>query len=1487
MSTNKFVAKQVTYTLNLGKFIDNPNLPQSDLELSQSNQDSIKINNVTYNITLQGVKVNRRIYQPDEIEAEIYIVEDTQETIKRVPTNSELKDLFVNRKVVLEVVLKNGGLVYPSNFKIAINYYVHEINPQIIKQSTGGYTMTVKLSIFSMDKLMTLDKYSKVYVAKKLGSGILDQENKSFGFVNNRIETDRDNMRYLKYKQKMVINKQGVEVPVEFPSEFIHPYLVQYNETFYDFMARTANRCGEFLYFEDGKLTLGLPDTKDPYTITDFNTVTGQHYSSSPLEIDKYVRDSMKDDINELGDTNYTSVKKNAANYPNDAFPLKPSYNAELSADEYFFPLYADKFTSVDRESGYSDSGSDVAASLMLMVIKDALSYTTDPVSFATEFAYDKVKLTYQSIDSQKKKNKTGNAKYIDKFASTESGNGQQTVLFSSVSPEGWTTLRYHADVRRYEEEQQRKTICIDMGTSYIPIRLGELIKVGNMEETFVVIQVKEVSNVVWTRNYEEYGKTGSDLYSSRQSQKIFAIPVAETDNNGTKVQKPFPPVLLASPIRKADPQTAFVTDNSDPKYQGRVRIAYPWQEMNMPERKALADAEKTWIDAQKEYEKKSADYEAWMKKYRTWWLDSNLLPEDIAKDKFQEKIDSLVKEYEKNESLNTLYGSFDTTLQTEIKELENLYDLESDETKTHGVKAAEAVNIRANKLIEEIKKELNITTDDDYKDSYDTETQKLEEKEADNSITNDEKVKLENLKFLHKLITLLKNCSASLKEQKNDVKGIIRMYVELLKEEQENYQKKIDHNKIEKDANEKAAQKLKKEKGLIGKKKDKFYNENGSQLFIINVYPYQKAAEEARKKMEAAKAVMKTKAEEFQNKVSMVSSPWIRVVTPMATDGGGTFFKPRVGDEVLVNYDNGNIERPYVMGSLFSKNTLVPDERISRTLGPDLHGNASIAIVSPNGHGITFKDPSDANGFITSVVPALGVIQKFEDIPMDGTYKDISGGIRIGDRYGMYSIDMSSDKRSVKISSSLGTVKLDAFTGITISAPNGDIKIEGKNVSIQAGNKLTLTSGANIKGHVDNDIKKLVQDERNLHSFTSTLSSRLIGEVAQSPVDVGLVRTLLETFLKPIDGTMCIKSKRYLKFEAGLGKAMVQKDRYKADKQDGMATSESFYKNVIDMVTAIDTAFNQFQNDYIQFWKDAMSKKKNASYYLDQYYEGDAISIIQVAAMGVDVDTDHWDDDSFNDNFINDNLTLKDSKNVPIDRFKQRLRNVLNAFGAAVLELHKHISMDKLAHDMDQQANPLNAKKDNAFNQIQAEMEAAYEVQYGEELDRILVQQTPDDVFTKKTFKRKLAQKFLLQVADDAQQNPNIKIDTRWGKADKRTFTNQFYWMRYIQNLDRVPTHPYLKAAFGGVYEAWDSLFDNSGTLQPSILKDKIKNKIEKNYNELKSCQDVWDGSKSGQILFSDDEASTVHIEGNQLIQEQEANSYNLDHLKEVLINL
>ncbi|HEY7050887.1 MAG TPA: phage baseplate assembly protein V [Mycobacterium sp.] len=47
--------------------------------------------------------------------------------------------------------------------------------------------------------------------------------------------------------------------------------------------------------------------------------------------------------------------------------------------------------------------------------------------------------------------------------------------------------------------------------------------------------------------------------------------------------------------------------------------------------------------------------------------------------------------------------------------------------------------------------------------------------------------------------------------------------------------------------------------------------------------------------------------------------SPWARVATPMTGVLSGTYFIPSVGDEVLVAFEHGDPNAPYVIGSLWN----------------------------------------------------------------------------------------------------------------------------------------------------------------------------------------------------------------------------------------------------------------------------------------------------------------------------------------------------------------------------------------------------------------------------------------------------------------------------------------------------------------------------------------------------------------------------------------
>lgn len=49
------------------------------------------------------------------------------------------------------------------------------------------------------------------------------------------------------------------------------------------------------------------------------------------------------------------------------------------------------------------------------------------------------------------------------------------------------------------------------------------------------------------------------------------------------------------------------------------------------------------------------------------------------------------------------------------------------------------------------------------------------------------------------------------------------------------------------------------------------------------------------------------------------LTTPWLRVITPYAGKGKGMHIIPEVGEEVIVGFDNGNAERPFVFGAMFN----------------------------------------------------------------------------------------------------------------------------------------------------------------------------------------------------------------------------------------------------------------------------------------------------------------------------------------------------------------------------------------------------------------------------------------------------------------------------------------------------------------------------------------------------------------------------------------
>ena len=1451
---------KLKYILTFGNNISNPTKTLPELRLIEGVSFSLQDNNnATYNLVFNGIKINKKIYQPCEIDADFDFTMTTVDKdgtpLTTVPTFEEVSNLLLQRQVKVEVIEVPAGadieetLTSHEAFTIANNCYVFEVNPQLMRDSRGT-KMFVKANIFSMDKLMTLNKYSKAYVARKLGSGILKPESLAFCQKDSNgdplIKTNIKGMRFLKYDDQIIVEgDDGKKIVTNIPSEFIQPYLVQYNESFYDFLVRTANRCGEFLFFENGELTLGLPDSGSTMVIDNFLSVTQRNTSPAPLDIKTYVRDSIKDGNGKLEDLNQTVIGKLSTGYPADAFPANTSSNAELANDEYIFPLYKDKFTKLNREAYYDripfkalnaiktfTLGNDFVGSIVGLGVAEGILYMTS-----------KSQVTNTNL-----KNETKHLKPYDK--KQEQSDKNKVVQFSSLHEEGWTTIDYYNDIHKHEAEQQNGIICIDMDTNFANVKLGQKISIKGMNGTYVVIRV-QLTNVP------------SSEGGISQSMQIEAIP-AYTDNNTKKFIPPVEPVPV---IRKSGPQTAFIADNEDPKFQGRVRVAYPWQSLKGALKVELSVAESSLKEAKEE--KKRLEEK------------KNQLPLRIVR--LQGEIDELIRfckasSAERERMLSQRSGKR-AELQSDIEDLEKeraeFEKKHAELEKNIAAKEAELEALKRNpdaskSEIEKTKKEI---------DSYMSEAIEDDIKKIDARIAQ----KKQEIEKLEQEEAELK-AAASEHDRKTQDSGDLAHNTSATKSEKSYRDPETDNS-------------------VIVRKKQEY------EQAVKDNETIEEQLEKADDKVNDCESKAEDIKEHIDKDVLDMASPWVRVVAPMATPGGGTFFRPQKGDEVLINYDNDNVERPYVVGSLFSKNTLEPAEGIERKAAPGMQfgvsRQVSMSIMSPNGHHITFSDPDKGDKFLYGLNPGTqfwGPIigSSFSMLPND---KDLAGGIHIGDRYGVYEIEMSTHDRYVNVKSPLGTVNINAFTGITIDAPNGDITIRGKNVNIEAGNNLTLTSGTNIKpaGLGDPDYKcgsPLWKSTKNyflkipylIFSALHTISAGALwlghqaaaagpgaanDAVGAAPfADLSLFRHMFEIAVKPVEGTTLIKSKRYLKLEAGPGAAKIKADNFPAmDKIDSL---ENFYIELINVLSDMTDRINKFFTEYQQMWTKAVNASTHYHEVAEAFLKDSKDPDIRQKAF--EFNADEWDEVNFNGGGYSEKMKDEDVEfwggTYRGDEKDTFFCAEIEDYARKIYTLHQHVlGFKELLGDYPDDNAFRKAAKD-AFKDYATDLFNKWTQKYGDNEPKEDFAEWVEDLFTRKDghrlLRRKVAALYLVNVEKSDLNREGKFLTLGYGKSNITDFNTMttYNWKNMMTHFDH-------RLTVGNRF----AIYLMDGVWEP------IKKKWKKPWGAWGENK-IWE-KQSGQILFSDNDGATLHFNGANVESETHSNLGNREQLLKVLLSL
>lgn len=489
-----------------------------------------------YLYALVGLSMNKQIYQPTMIVADISI--NKEEGKGWVPIDrSDLGDMFRSCRVTLE----------SDNDVIGKDYYVHEVIPEYRSD-----TMTMRLKIYSLDNLLTLKQACRSFVGKKLVGDILEQElpkylkpfNKGEGL--NKIEVGKE-VKEINAKDRIktvrqLVYKNSKNVMVE----HIFPYLVQYNESFYDMLARTTNRWGEFMYYEDGQLRLGYSsDEKEVKGI-------GKYYKLTYSNID------MNDDLlGSAGKGNYEMEAAFDKAFYDTPVQKSPNY---VTGELGYWRGKGDKY-AMKKIGSFLNTDKNLQSWIIGTLIDDAVSLIQAGVTTKSKNSGSDEKYFPKDKCTGEKYGTYSFTTYDDKKENKDGFNEFTEITSAYASKDDIYGAERYAKILELEREAGNNMAIIDYDTTWPGFKLGNIIEIGkgDHKERFIVINIS------------------AKYIDSKLTFMVKASGAHESDSNGKTVYDFYPPMLPSGHVRYSGPQTATIKDTGDPASKNRVRLVFPW----------------------------------------------------------------------------------------------------------------------------------------------------------------------------------------------------------------------------------------------------------------------------------------------------------------------------------------------------------------------------------------------------------------------------------------------------------------------------------------------------------------------------------------------------------------------------------------------------------------------------------------------------------------------------------------------------------------------------------------------------------------------------------------------------------------------------------------------------------------------------------------------------------------------------------------------
>ncbi|MXS71782.1 type IV secretion protein Rhs [Flavobacteriaceae bacterium W22] len=204
--------------------------------------------------------------------------------------------------------------------------------------------------------------------------------------------------------------------------------------------------------------------------------------------------------------------------------------------------------------------------------------------------------------------------------------------------------------------------------------------------------------------------------------------------------------------------------------------------------------------------------------------------------------------------------------------------------------------------------------------------------------------------------------------------------------------------------------------------------------------------------------------------------TPWIRLIQPHSGAGKGFHFIPEIGEEVLVGFESGNAEKPFVMGTHYNGS----ETSSYHTSGNDkkvIHTRSGTKIILNDAEGSVFIEDPSGNTYLMDGAGNINLNAPNDMTFTAGKNMNINVGHNITTNVGMNSSETIGMNKTVSVGMmSMNNVGTDFITNVIGKMTHyikGDMETfadkEHKTVAIKG---MEVSSENKIEHHAEKEVQ-------------------------------------------------------------------------------------------------------------------------------------------------------------------------------------------------------------------------------------------------------------------------------------------------------------------------------------------------------------------------------------------------------------------------------